>query len=85
LKRILLVTVMATVVCAAIPGASTAAGPTLQTISFDNGTKVLSVGWSLPPGVQTLILEANTNPALDSEGYFLYGPHDGSYGPHTIF
>jgi hypothetical protein len=25
--------------------------------------------------VESRLLEANTNPALDSEGYFLYGPN----------
>jgi peptidoglycan hydrolase-like protein with peptidoglycan-binding domain len=46
---------------------------------------VLSAAWSLPPGVQSRVLEANTNPALDSQGYFLFGPNDGYYGPNVIF
>jgi len=66
-------------VCAAIPGAASATGPTLLSVSFTQGTKVLAVTWSLPPGVESRVLEANTNPALDSEGYFLFGPNDGYY------
>jgi hypothetical protein len=68
-----------------LPGAAKAAAPTLQSVSFDNATHVLSVSWSLPPGVQSRVLEANTNPATDSEGYFLYGPNDGVYGSDVIF
>jgi hypothetical protein len=85
LSRVLGVVVVAAAVCVAIPGASWAAGPVLQGVSFDQSTKVLSVTWSLPPGVESSVLEANTNPALDSEGYFLFGPNDGYYGPNIIF
>jgi hypothetical protein len=65
--------------------AAEAAPPVLQSVSFDNATKVLTVSWSLPPGVESSVLEANTNPALDSDGYFLFGPNDGYYGPNIIF
>jgi hypothetical protein len=85
LRRVLSIAVVAAAVCAAIPGASSAAGPVLQSASLDQSTKVLSVTWSLPPGVESRVLEANTNPALDSEGYFLFGPNDGYYGPNIIF
>jgi len=69
----------------AVTPAAQAAPPVLQSVSFDNATKVLSVNWSLPPGVETAVLEANTKSALDSQGYFLYGPNDGYYGPNIIF
>lgn len=67
------------------PAAAFAAAPVLQSVSFNNSTHVLSVSWSLPPGVEARVLEANTNPATDSEGYFLYGPMDGVFGPNIIF
>jgi hypothetical protein len=85
LKRVTCFVVIAAGVVAAIPGASWAAGPVLQGVNFDQATKVLSVSWSLPAGVESSVLEANTNPALDSEGYFLYGPNDGYFGPNIIF
>jgi hypothetical protein len=69
----------------AVTPAAQAAPPVLQSVSFDNATKVLSVNWSLPPGVETAVLEANRNPALDSDGYFLFGPNDGYYGPNIVF
>jgi hypothetical protein len=84
-KRCLFVAIVAAAVCAAIPGASAAAPPVLGSAPFNQSTKVLSVTWSLPPGVESRVLEANTNPALDSEGYFLFGPNDGYYGPNIIF
>ena len=73
-----------TVALLVIAPAAQAAPPVLLNVSFNNTTRVLAVSWSLPPGVSTEVLEANANPALDSDGYFLYGPHDGSYGPKTI-
>lgn len=85
MKSILCVAVVATAVCAAIPGAASAAPPVLQSVNFDQTTKVLSVTWTLPPGVESAVIEANTNSALDSEGYFLFGPNDGYYGPNIIF
>jgi hypothetical protein len=65
--------------------AAQAAPPVLQSVSFDNATKTLTVNWSLPPGVESRVLEANTNPAVDSEGYFLFGANDGYYGANIIF
>jgi hypothetical protein len=85
LRKLLCVAVLAAGVVAATPSAAGAAPPILQTVKFDNATKVLSASWSLPPGVQTSVLEANANPTLDSQGYFLYGPNDGNYGPNNIF
>jgi len=85
LKRFLFIATVAAAVFATLPGASSAAPPTLQSVGFDQSTKVLSVTWSLPPGVESSVLEANTNPALDSEGYFLFGPNDGYYGSNIIF
>jgi hypothetical protein len=35
--------------------------------------------------VRSRVVEANTNPGTDSEGYFLYGPNDGVYGSNIIF
>jgi hypothetical protein len=85
LKKLLCLAVLAAATVAATPGSARAAAPILQSVKFDNATKVLSVSWSLPPGVQTGVLEANANPTLDSQGYFLYGPNEGNYGPKTIF
>lgn len=85
MKKRLCVAILAAAVCVAIPGAAKAAPPVLQGVSFDQATKVLTVTWSLPPGVESRVLEANTNPALDSEGYFLFGAHDGYYGSNIIF
>jgi hypothetical protein len=84
-KRGLCIAIVAAAVCVAIPGAASAAPPVLQTVGFDQATKVLSATWSLPPGVQTGVIEANTNPALDSQGYFLFGANDGYYGSNVIF
>jgi hypothetical protein len=84
-KRVLCVAVVVAAVCATLPAASSAAGPVLQGASFNQSTKVLSVTWSLPPSVESSVLEANMNPALDSDGYFLFGANDGYYGPSIIF
>ena len=85
MSRLLWVAALIGAVCAVTPGASSAAPPILGDVNFDQSTKVLTVTWSLPPGVESSVLEANTNPALDSQGYFLFGPNDGYYGPDTIF
>jgi hypothetical protein len=85
MRKLFCLSTLSAVAVAALPGAGQAAPPILESVKFDNATKVLSVSWTLPPGVETSVLEANTNTALDSEGYFLYGPHDGAYGANTIF
>ena len=85
MRRTVLVAAMVAVMIAVLPAASSAAPPILQGVSFDNKTHVLSLTWSLPPGVESRVLEANTNPAVDSDGYFLYGANDGYYGPSIIF
>lgn len=85
MKRLLRCVALVGAAWAILPGASWAAPPVLQGVNFDQATKVLTVTWSLPPGVQSSVLEGNMNPALDSEGYFLFGPNDGYYGPNIIF
>jgi hypothetical protein len=85
LKRTLLVASVIALLVVVTPAASSAAPPILQSVSFDNKTHVLSATWSLPPGVESRVLEANANPALDSDGYFLYGSNDGYYGPNILF
>ena len=83
MRRLLALAVCA--VALAVPAAAFAAPPILQSVNFDQSSKVLTVSWSLPPGVQSRVLEVNTNPALDSEGYFLFGASNGYYGPKIIF
>jgi hypothetical protein len=73
------------VVALAVPAAAFAAPPIFQSANFNQTSKVLSISWSLPPGVQSRVVEVNTNPALDSEGYFLFGASNGYYGPNIIF
>ncbi len=85
LTKIWLLVGLSAALALTVPGAADAAAPTLQSVRFDNATHVLSVSWSLPAGVESRVLEANTNPATDSEGYFLYGPNDGVYGSNVIF
>ena len=69
----------------AVPAAALAAPPILQSVNFDQTSKVLSISWSLPPGVESRVVEVNTNPALDSEGYFLFGASNGYLGPNIIY
>ena len=80
MRKVLCVAALVAAVCATIPGASLAASPVLQGATFDQTAKVLTVTWSLPAGVESHVLEASMNPALDSEGYFLIGSHHGYHG-----
>jgi hypothetical protein len=70
-----------------LPASSaSAAPPTLLTVDYTASTTELQVTWSLPPGVESAVIEANANPSLDSDGYFLYGPNNGVYGyPAIVF
>jgi len=83
-RKVLCVAALVAAVCATIPGASLAASPVLQGATFDQTAKVLTVTWSLPAGVESHVLEASMNPALDSEGYFLIGSHHGYHGADII-
>jgi hypothetical protein len=84
MRKVLFVAATVAAVCATIPGASTAAPPVLQGVTFDQTTKTLSVTWSLPSGVESRVLEASMNSAVDAEGYFVVGAHHGYHGDDII-
>ncbi len=68
MRRLLVVTVAALVV----PTAAVAAPPTL--VAVGHAQQQLTARWTLPPGVESQLIEIATDPALSTDGAFL-GEH----------
>ena len=67
-KKLLIGMGIAGVAFLAAAGSSSAAPPQLLSVGQSGG--FLTATWSLPPGVQARVIEAATNPKVNSDGFF---------------